>query len=60
MKLERREVILKEINQLLDNQEKLRGLVADTELAIQANDFLIEGLQENLANLPEQLEIDSE
>lgn len=57
MKLERRTVIQTEINQLEENQEKLREVVSQTEIAIQANDILIEGLNENLASLPEQLEI---
>lgn len=57
MKLERRTVIQTEINQLEENQQKLREVVSQTEMAIQANDILIEGLNENLASLPEQLEI---
>ncbi len=57
MKLERRTVIQTEINQLEENQQKLREVVSQTEIAIQANDILIEGLNENLASLPEQLEI---
>lgn len=58
MNLDPREIFQAEIQQLKDSIAKLEQLLVDTNKAIAANKILLSGLNENLANTPEQSEFE--